>query len=76
MRTATTLAVMMFTMMVFTVQTAWAEDEPFTANLENSAVSFFLENVTYTEDKPSQVTNYIGISSGRLDHPNCVSITV
>ena len=71
-----TLAVMMFTMMVFTVQTAWAEDEPFTANLENSAVSYFLENETYTEDKPSQVTHYIGISSGRLDHPNYVSITV
>ena len=71
-----TLAVMMFTMMVFTVQTAWAEDEPFTANLENFAVSYFLENETYTEDKPSQVTHYIGISSGRLDHPNYVSITV
>lgn len=76
MRTATTLAVLMLTMMAFTVQTAWAEDEPFTANLENFAVSSFLENVTYTEDKPSQVTHYIGISSGRLDHPNCVSITV
>ena len=76
MRTATTLAVLMLTMMAFTVQTAWAEDEPFTANLENFAVSSFLEDVTYTEDKPSQVTQYIGISSGRLDHPNCVSITV
>lgn len=76
MRTATTLAVLMLTMMAFTVQTAWAENEPFTANLENFAVSSFLENVTYTEDKPSQVTQYIGISSGRLDHPNYVSITV
>ena len=78
MRTATTLAVMMFTMMAFTVQTAWAEDEPFTftANLENFAVSSFLENETYTEAKPSQVTQYIGIPSGRLDHPNYVSITV
>ena len=66
-----TLAVMMFTMMVFPTG-AKAQ----TVNLENPTVSSFLSEVTYTENVSSQVANYIGTSSGRLDHPNCVSITV
>ena len=71
MRTAMTLAVLMLTMMAFPtgVQTQ-------TVNLENPTVSSFLSEVTYTENVSSQVANYIGTSTERLDHPNCVSITV
>ena len=49
---------------------------PFTVNLENPTVSSFLSEVTYTEDVSSKVANYTGTSTGRLDHPNCVSISV
>ena len=54
----------------------FAYDEQSVVNLENPAVSSFLSEVTYTEDVSSQVANYIGTSTERLDHPNCVSITV
>ena len=71
MRTATTLAVLMLTMMAFPTG---AQTQ--TVNLENPTVSSFLSEVTYTENVSSQVANYIGTSTERLDHPNCVSITV
>ena len=54
----------------------FAYDEQSVVNLENPTVSSFLSEVTYTEDVSSQVANYIGTSTERLDHPNCVSITV
>lgn len=71
MRTATTLAVLMLTMMAFPTG---AQTQ--TVNLENPTVSSFLSEVTYTENVSSKVANYIGTSTGRLDHPNYVSITV
>lgn len=71
MRAAVTLTVLMLTMMAFPTG---AQTQ--TVNLENPTVSSFLSEVTYTENVSSKVANYIGTSTERLDHPNCVSITV